>query len=222
MIIFIDVDGTVADTIPAAIEDANKHLHDRNCIHIEDITDHEIARCAGLDAYQKEELVYALGGRGGLCYSDVRPIPGALKGVKALREMGHRIVFVTAGHPDRITEKRSWLERHGFLLKDSWNFDPETTKLLWCCDKGLLKGDALIDDSPVQLGRFLESNPDEHGFLIPQPWSAHDSEVSAETTWDWLVKFFQSEPNYDNDPDYNMQRQEAVYERSVEAWSREE
>jgi hypothetical protein len=76
-------------------------------------------------------------------FEGLRPIEGAIESVNRLRASGIFEVYVLTApstrNPLSYTEKRIWIERH---------FDYEFTKqLIICSNKGLLKGDYLIDDN---------------------------------------------------------------------------
>ena len=75
-------------------------------------------------------------------FAKLPPITGAIDGVNALRNRpGFDVYVLTAPstrNPCCYTEKRIWIENH---------FDyPFTKKLIISPNKGLLKGDILIDD----------------------------------------------------------------------------
>ena len=75
-------------------------------------------------------------------YSHLKPIDGAIDGVKHLINSNHFEVYILTApstyNPLSYTEKRVWVEKHFGL-----DF---TEKLIICANKGLLKGDVLIDD----------------------------------------------------------------------------
>lgn len=75
-------------------------------------------------------------------FEGLQPIAGAIESVNRLRASEQFEVYVLTApstrNPLSYTEKRLWIERH---------FDYEfTTQLIICGNKGLLKGDYLIDD----------------------------------------------------------------------------
>lgn len=75
------------------------------------------------------------------------PIPGAIESVNALRQQFNVWVLTAPStrNPHCYTEKRLWIE--------SW-FDYAFTKhLIISPDKGLLKGDFLVDDQPHGKGQ---------------------------------------------------------------------
>ncbi|MGB7345292.1 MAG: hypothetical protein WBD20_13845 [Pirellulaceae bacterium] len=73
-------------------------------------------------------------------FRDLRPIAGAIEAVNRLRLVSNLFVLTAPStrNPLSYTEKRLWIEEH---------FDYEFTKrLILSPDKGLLKGDFLVDD----------------------------------------------------------------------------
>jgi 5'-nucleotidase len=73
-------------------------------------------------------------------YKDLEPIPGAIEAWNKLQEKYETYVLSTPAwsNPDSWAEKRRWLEQHlGKSVKK---------KLILCHNKGIVKGDFLIDD----------------------------------------------------------------------------
>jgi capsule biosynthesis phosphatase len=81
-------------------------------------------------------------------YADVEPVPGAVDGVRALREAGHYVIIQTArhmktcdGNVGKVVARQGlvtlqWLERHGF----------EFDELLF----GKPHADVYLDDNAVR------------------------------------------------------------------------
>jgi len=75
-------------------------------------------------------------------FEKLKPIDGAIDGVNLLRLLPHVDVYILTApsvkNPNCYTEKRLWIEQY---------FDLEfCKKLIICANKGLLKGDFIIDD----------------------------------------------------------------------------
>ena len=78
-------------------------------------------------------------------YDNIPPMPGALDGVGALRDMGHTIAYVTNSvGPAMTAGKLEWVTRHGLL--EHGVFVSLTAKARTKPDKSLIRGDLLIDD----------------------------------------------------------------------------
>ena len=76
-----------------------------------------------------------------LDFSKFEPMPGAIKAVQELLDMGHDLFIATTppwNHPDSWGQKRNWVEKHLPALK---------RKMVLTHRKDLLIGDILIDDS---------------------------------------------------------------------------
>ena len=41
-----------------------------------------------------------------------KPVPGALEGVKALRDLGYKLVVVTARHTEQQLETQEWIDQY--------------------------------------------------------------------------------------------------------------
>lgn len=73
-------------------------------------------------------------------YKDLEPVPGAIEAWHDLQEKYETYILSTPpwSNPDAWSEKRKWVET--YLGKSSHK------KLILCHNKGLVKGDYLIDD----------------------------------------------------------------------------
>lgn len=86
-------------------------------------------------------------------FSNLEPIEGAINAVKKLMEYYDVWILSKPSYKNPLcyTEKRVWIEKY---------FDLEfCKKLILCCDKGLVKGDYLIDDC---IGDGQENFEGEH------------------------------------------------------------
>lgn len=82
-------------------------------------------------------------------YQYIPVIPGAVDAIRALRERGHEVFFVTAPYltnPTCASAKLAWVAEH---------FGGEMAKrTIITIDKTTVRGDVLIDDKPVITGAF--------------------------------------------------------------------
>ena len=98
------------------------------------------------DFHKREKELEAQGIKGSklfshpTAYKDLEPIPGAIDAWHALQEKYETYILSTApwSNPDAWAEKRKWVEQ--YLGKSSHK------KLILCHNKGLVRGDFLIDD----------------------------------------------------------------------------
>lgn len=169
-IVLCDVDGVVADMIPEWLYFYNMDYDD--CLTVDNIVGwsvHNFVKNAcGKKIY--DYLAYEN------LYDDVQPFPGALEGIKELREAGFRVVFVTSGvQPAKI----KWLQRHGFI--EDWMSSKD---VIIAHDKSLVRGDYLIDDGLHNCEAF-----DGVAILFDQPWNRHSDEFFRVSNWDFVTEY---------------------------------
>lgn len=124
-VLFVDIDGTVADSSAWWIALYNQEHNTRFDKYM--IVDYDFKKFipGGLEKYYTD-------------YSHVYPIEGALTALYALRSF-YRIVFATAGFGV------DWIQR--------W-FPVEKKDVVQVSDKSLLHGYGLVDDYPLNLDVF--------------------------------------------------------------------
>ena len=91
---------------------------------------------------------------------------GAAEGIAYLRSIGD-VVWVTAPNhlcPTWDHERRQWLKRH---------FESPPKDVIFCDDKGLVKGDVFIDDKPENIRRWQSQNPEGKAYLFDAPNNKH-------------------------------------------------
>lgn len=98
-------------------------------------------------------------------FREVDPIPGALEALAKFKEVGHRVVLVTAATRYGATDKLLWLEKYA-----PW-FDQK--QVLIGYPKELVKGDVLIDDGPHNLLGNAKAWPDTKRISIAYPYNRH-------------------------------------------------
>jgi 5'-nucleotidase len=97
-------------------------------------------------------------------FASLRPFPGALEGVKAISDLGHRVVIVTAGRKYALHDKAEWVEKHLPWL------DGETSLVLaWA--KELVRGDVLFDDGPHNVEAYRKAWPGASIATIAYPYN---------------------------------------------------
>lgn len=153
MLIMVDVDSTIADLMPVWLELYN--------IDYGDFLDKEDITIWGIDQIVKPECGTKIYGylRLDSLYDTVKPIEGALDGITSLRDANHRVVYASSGV--HSSAKFLWLERNGF---QPGRFAEDYIVVY---DKGLIKGDLLIDDRDKNIELFGSSR----SILFDQPWN---------------------------------------------------
>lgn len=83
-------------------------------------------------------------------FENLKPLPGAVEAVSALRSAGHDFLVLTAGADveDAATQKVRWCRRY---------LDLSPKQVIVTPRKELVRGDVLIDDSPEQIRRYRET-----------------------------------------------------------------
>ena len=172
--ILCDVDGVVANMLPEWLNLYNFDYSDNICV--EDITEwglHKLVKC-GTKIYEYLWLTNL--------YDHVRPFAGAVEGIRAIRSMGHRVIFLTSGlQPAKI----EWLNRQSLLDSVLWRSDPDW---IIASDKSLFEGDIMIDDYLKNLDGFK-------GFPIvfDAPYNRTNDQYLRVKTWFEIVKFISEE-----------------------------
>lgn len=164
MTIGIDLDGVTADSLPKWLSMYNHDYGDNltpDDIHGWDLVPYVKPECGKkiYDYLRRPDF-----------YKGTKPVDGAQEGVAKVREMGHRVVFVTAGYMQ--TGKFEWLRHHKFLEHER-DFVIAFDKSLFCLD-------AMVDDKPENLFSFPVR------ILFDQPHNrAYNGEVSVNRARGW-------------------------------------
>lgn len=104
---------------------------------------------------------------------DVAPIPGAVEGIRALRQAGYRVIFITASVGTGGEQKRRWLTEHGFMDgagEDDYVSTTDKSPYAKICD-------VMIDDRASNLTPF------KRGILFSQPWNRNEQVYNRASSW---------------------------------------
>jgi 5'(3')-deoxyribonucleotidase len=177
MLIGVDVDGVVADFVGPVLR--HVALRTGRQLTDSDIARFDMAGALGADAWEsvKRELLSPPGFALGL-----EPYPGAVQGVRALREMG-RVVFVTTpftGSPTWSFERTEWLMKR---------LDASRSDIAHLVDKTLFAGDILVDDAPNQLEAWVRSG--RAAVRMARPWN-EGAPGEAAADWPGVVSIVRS------------------------------
>ena len=165
MIIYVDLDGTIVDII-------QNWLSDYNFDYDDNLTEEDIIEY-GLDPFVKEECgmkIYDYLANEGF-FTKAKPELDAIELIGKLNERGHDIFFATKTPLNSRTafyEKCQWVDLHVPIIGKE--------KVISIRQKGLLKGDCLIEDYEENL-RIFEGLR----ILIDRPWNRH-------VKGDWFVR----------------------------------
>ena len=174
--ILVDVDDVMWDFLGVWLSYLNK-MSGRN-LSIFDITDWNVGKFYPTVPAQK--MFLPLNRKE--FWSRVKPMPGAQEYTKKIIEDGHRLVLVTASHPDTVKYKaRKLFELFPHITK---------TDLIIAQDKSLVSGDIMVDDAPHNLentpcNKVLFSRP--HNLSYP----AHKAGWTRAKSWEEVYKLIQ-------------------------------
>jgi len=105
------------------------------------------------------------------------PVRGALDGVNRLKDMGFRVIYITANNPFNIKQK--WLKHHGFMQED--------TDFIQAYDKSLIHANYLLDD------KFENCRDFKHGqaWLFNQSWNRKYHFTNRVDGWNEFVNMIE-------------------------------
>jgi 5'(3')-deoxyribonucleotidase len=166
--IAVDVDDTVCNLVDEWLRLYNLEYDDN--LKKENITDWDIGSFtkAGKDFYKYINFDI---------YDNCKTIFGAKSGIKYLRSLGHRIIFVTAYNYGN--SKLNWLLKHKFIETDK--------DFVVARDKSLIKADMLIDDNYENVKKF--DNTNSIGILFQAPWNKKFEYNYRVKNWKELITF---------------------------------
>jgi 5'(3')-deoxyribonucleotidase len=175
MIIYIDIDQTLNDLVPKALELYNKRTGEN--INMSDITTYSFYQClpekqaGGLFAlFEEQEL-----------WDSLEPLPDSQWGVETLVNLGHEVYIATATYDEEFPQKCDWMHKW-FPMIDSKH-------IIRICNKGLLKGDILIDDC---LDNLISSSCER--ICLDYPYNRNEAkddiyEIYRAYNWKGIVKY---------------------------------
>lgn len=134
--------------------------------------------------------IYEIINRDGF-YEELDPLPGAITAVNKIRDMGHKLLFVTASmkNPNAAAGKLRWVMN---------NLDTDRKDVIIAHNKYLIKGDVFIDDSPSNIKSYREHWPSSKILTISYPYNAEVSHLvdlradfykDTETAWASIVQY---------------------------------
>jgi 5'(3')-deoxyribonucleotidase len=153
--VLVDLDSIVVDLWTPWAARYNERTGDT--LTIEQITDW------GVSAAKKRGALFGVLKDPGF-FASLRPFPGALQGLKAIADAGHRVVIVSAGRSYALSDKVEWVEKHLPWL------DIETSLVLTFA-KELVVGDVLFDDGPHNVEAYRKAWPLSRIATIAYPYN---------------------------------------------------
>lgn len=172
-IILCDVDQVVADLINGWLSLYNEAFDDD--LKHEDITEWSVHPFVKPECGKK---IYDFLRHPGL-YERVKPLPGAKEGIRALRDGGYRVVFVSSCVVDSTDAKMRWLIKHGFLPDQRHQDD-----FIAAHDKSLVIGHVLIDDKPDNVMKYPGPT-----ILMDTPSNQSCTHPRRAAGWRWVLEY---------------------------------
>ncbi len=167
-IIACDIDDVLFSLVPLWIDKYNFIWDDK--LDHKTITDWDISmfvkpKCGEkIYSYLDEKL-----------YLDKNLVKDADWGVKQLRKMGYRVIFITSNSFNMGGVKFNWLNRNGFEVDKKDYFE--------CGEKSLVKFNLLLDDNYENV---LSSG--KRGVLFTQSWNLKNKHPRRVSSWKEFIK----------------------------------
>jgi 5'-nucleotidase len=169
MLIGLDIDDTIADLVPQWIARYNNKYSDS--LVVKEIIDWDISKFVKPECGKKiyDLLIKNL-------YDDVLPVFGAIKGIHALREEGHKIAYVTSFCPTTAGRKYEWLNQYHLLEKE--DIYMETTQKGTTCKS--LRIDIMVDDNAETIQNLYKTCT---GILYNRSWNSMSAYNLRARSW---------------------------------------
>jgi 5'-nucleotidase len=151
--VLLDCDGLLSDFTSAALEVVAKVAGKRYVPA--DVVRFDFCDALGLSKASRRAVMDAIAHARGFV-ADMQPLPGAIEGVQALRELGDVYVVTSpwAGSPTWMAERTAWLAHH---------FQSNADHVAHMSAKHLVDGDLFVDDRSDHVRAWLAERPDRCG-----------------------------------------------------------
>ena len=175
MLIAIDVDEVCCQNVFALLNRYNKEYDDS--LKVSDITAWNIAQFAKPECGTNIFKHFA----DPTIYNDdeMLEMEGALWGVNRLREMGHSVIFLTAGTAGALDAKYNWLCRHKYV--------ESFAEYVVSYDKSIICADVLLDDKTSNVRNFDMAQMMGYGYLFSRPWNASERWATRVENWEDFI-----------------------------------
>lgn len=110
-------------------------------------------------------------------YDDIKPVDSSYLGVSTLKNMGYRVVFITASTTEQSGRKYTWLLENGYINHKSDYYE--------AVDKSLIATDYLIDDNPENV-----VNAFGQGIVFTKPWNMSLTGYPRVNNWFEIIDYF--------------------------------
>lgn len=156
-VVLCDLDSIVADLLGSWLPAYNA-AHGRS-MTVADVTEWDMHKCSP-DGHRVYDALHAPG-----LFRNLNPLAGAVAGLRALHDAGHHVIILTASAkmPQTAADKLEWIREHLPWLSRK--------DVLIGHRKYLVRGDVLIDDSPVNIREYRQAWPDAQIVTIDYPYN---------------------------------------------------
>lgn len=180
--VLLDCDGVLADFIGSALITVN-NLFGTSYVH-DDVTQFDIAASLGLSKEAGARMKRVIGSAPRFA-ADLAVFPGAVAGVKALREIADVFVVTSSWDSNETWEfdRKAWLRR---------NFDIHHHEIVFTAAKHICVGDFLVDDKTSTVEKWQAHHPCGMAVQWQTPHNRLDGWTGRSTkSWAELVAFVQ-------------------------------
>jgi len=168
-IIGVDFDDVVGKLVSEWLDKYNQDNND-NLLE-EDILTWDIGSYTKIGKKMYDYLKYPS------LYDNVQPVLNSFLGVHTLRNMGYRVVFITASTTEQSGRKYIWLSENGYIRDKSDYYE--------AVDKSLIAADYLIDDNPKNV-----INAFGQGIVFTKPWNISLIGYQRVNNWLEIIDYF--------------------------------
>ena len=186
--VLLDCDGVLSAFVDAALEIVHKVTGDRY-VPV-DVTRFGFCDALGLSAPARRAVMDAIKHTRGFV-ADMKPLPGAIDGVLAIRELADVYVVTSpwAGSPTWMAERTAWLAHY---------FTIDADHVIHASAKHLVDGHVLVDDRSAHVALWLAERagvPDRNGVLWGTPHNTDEAVPAGAhrmTSWRALASMVRS------------------------------
>ncbi|MBO8129188.1 MAG: hypothetical protein H0Z39_08330 [Peptococcaceae bacterium] len=136
--IAIDIDGVIADSLPALLEELNAYFGHN--LTADDVTTYDICRVYGIN---KNQLAQFLADKERLLIGKPAPVSGAKEYAAKLRKLA-KVILITARSEKYRQDTESWLKKHG-IVYDELIMLGHRGKIQTCREQDAA---AIVEDNP--------------------------------------------------------------------------
>jgi 5'-nucleotidase len=164
-----DIDDVLLPLVPAWLKKYNRKYKDN--LKVEQILDWNIDRFVKGECGSKiYEFI-----ENPKIYNKIKPMPYALEGIDAFRELGFEIIYCTHSTVGAAGRKFIWLKDNGFWKEGDHYVETKS--------KHIIRADVLIDDNFSHIEKFQGRMP----LLFDMPWNRQYNIPNRMSGWKEII-----------------------------------